>query len=267
VAPWVALAIYPLGNAVATAVGRSGFGLHQALASRYVSVAMLFWVSLVGIAASVGWRPAKRRLAVLLSASLITVLVGATWISGWATLRAYLGRAAEHPLAEQAILLAIDDERTLSFVTPAREQIAGIYSFLAATHHVPFDRPRPQAGVGDLEVELSAAPSPEVVGRFVGGRRAGDGYALAEGWVGLDRGQVDAVVLVDEHGQVHGEMVVGLPSRARASGRSGATTGWAGFVRLGPEATQLTAYARIRDQAVFNQLEGSHTAPAATPDG
>lgn len=44
-APWLALASYPLLAAVATAFGRAGFGLAQAASSRYTSIAVLAWAA------------------------------------------------------------------------------------------------------------------------------------------------------------------------------------------------------------------------------
>lgn len=43
-APWFALATYPLLCAVATATARAGFGLEQAITSHYTSIAVLAWI-------------------------------------------------------------------------------------------------------------------------------------------------------------------------------------------------------------------------------
>lgn len=56
-APWLSLALFALMSDGATAVGRAGFGVHQALQSRYITFANLFWVALLVV-----WAVAKKRL-------------------------------------------------------------------------------------------------------------------------------------------------------------------------------------------------------------
>ncbi len=46
---WIALGIYVLLSALAAASGRSGYGIHQALASRYTLFSSLFWISIIVI--------------------------------------------------------------------------------------------------------------------------------------------------------------------------------------------------------------------------
>ena len=45
--PWLVLVVFALMSDGATAVGRAGFGMHQALQSRYVTFANLFWCTLL----------------------------------------------------------------------------------------------------------------------------------------------------------------------------------------------------------------------------
>lgn len=49
--PWLCIAAFALGSALITAWGRAGFGLGQALSSRYITTSMLFWCALIGIIA------------------------------------------------------------------------------------------------------------------------------------------------------------------------------------------------------------------------
>jgi hypothetical protein len=43
--PWILLAVYAVASGVVTAIGRLGYGVDQALAPRYVSISLLFWVA------------------------------------------------------------------------------------------------------------------------------------------------------------------------------------------------------------------------------
>jgi len=47
--PWMGLVLYVFGSALITAAGRSGFGLEQAMTSRYMTMSSLYWYGLAGI--------------------------------------------------------------------------------------------------------------------------------------------------------------------------------------------------------------------------
>jgi len=59
--PWLLLVLFALLNAVLTGIGRAGFGLGQALSSRYATVAILFWIGWM-VAVSVAFREAFLQL-------------------------------------------------------------------------------------------------------------------------------------------------------------------------------------------------------------
>jgi hypothetical protein len=44
IVPWLQIAAFSLMSAVITAIGRAGFGVGQALSSRYATIALLFWL-------------------------------------------------------------------------------------------------------------------------------------------------------------------------------------------------------------------------------
>ncbi len=112
-APWLAIAVYALAAAFVTGVGRAGFGIVQAGSSRYTSIAVLLWASLV--AATCAVVPRERRaiafaavpIALVLAASLQQTRVGNTaWHAHTAEMRA--ARAA----------LAAGDLRGLPLIFP-----------------------------------------------------------------------------------------------------------------------------------------------------
>lgn len=76
-APFYALAVFPMLTALATAKGRAGLGMFQALDSRYTTVNELFWMALIGIGATFLTR---RRLPgpvpIATAAAAAAVLVG-----------------------------------------------------------------------------------------------------------------------------------------------------------------------------------------------
>jgi hypothetical protein len=50
VLPWFSLAVYSIVSAVITMFGRSGFGIRQAISSRYVTTSNLLWISVIVLA-------------------------------------------------------------------------------------------------------------------------------------------------------------------------------------------------------------------------
>ncbi len=47
--PWAGLILYVLGSATITAAGRAGFGLEQAMTSRYMTMTTLYWLGLIAL--------------------------------------------------------------------------------------------------------------------------------------------------------------------------------------------------------------------------
>jgi hypothetical protein len=74
-APWLALAAYPILSAVATASARGAFGVAQATASRYTSLSALAWIA--ALAATCAVVPRSARLPALQGALVVVVLAAA----------------------------------------------------------------------------------------------------------------------------------------------------------------------------------------------
>jgi hypothetical protein len=174
VAPWVVLQLYAVGNALGTAVARTGMG--GARSSRYASVAILFWIGTVVIGGLIAARTGARRPRVWtrLAVAAGLLLVAATWVHGRPILRAYRERAALHPLAELAIVHSVPDRLALDAVTPAPREIDLLRRFMETRRHVPFDQPPPATygqavAVGPAPAGLPALEEATVVATPVGG--------------------------------------------------------------------------------------------------
>lgn len=90
VLPWILLAAWVLGSAAIVGVGRLGFGLGQALSSRYTTISSFFWVSVavvvgVLVATLVERRAAAARttLAVVVGAVVLVIAAAASYTSVW----------------------------------------------------------------------------------------------------------------------------------------------------------------------------------------
>ncbi len=234
-AGWAMLAVWSTLTAVGIAVGRSGFGLEQALQSRYVTVAAPLWVGLVGLVVAAGRRQRgwMRGAALVLALALAT----ATMLRGLPVLRSYLHRAQMQPLARQALRLGVDDPQVLRFLTPAVPQLLRFRPYLKALHHVPFDdrearRPRTLPGMA-VSDDLLVLEGDVVVSQPVGDR-----WVRVEGWTARE---VD-LVAVDRAGRVVAEMVT--TPRLSGGPRWGPDRhGWAGYVRRGDANRRLEVVA------------------------
>lgn len=81
-APWVVLVLFALGSAAVASAGRCGFGLGQALTSRYITVTTPLWIALVVLTLRMlqhdpRWAGAQRRaFAVGVSAAAALAVLG-----------------------------------------------------------------------------------------------------------------------------------------------------------------------------------------------
>jgi hypothetical protein len=123
--PFVALGCYAVAGACLVALGRVQFGVHQALASRYVTFSYPFWVSLVALlfAASeqpsatlkpTRWWRAATRLALVGVAGLVVVCsaVGALLGYYWRYVPVQAVRStilAGQPLSDEALSVVYPD--------------------------------------------------------------------------------------------------------------------------------------------------------------
>ena len=120
VAPWLMLQLYGLGNAVLTAISRSGFGESQALSSRYASLSALFWIGLLTPFGIVAWRwrsaaPAGRRFAVPMAlAVLVFGLTMAMYQRGGRMIDGFAARGSRHGVATLALVHGIHDNDLLA---------------------------------------------------------------------------------------------------------------------------------------------------------
>jgi hypothetical protein len=113
-APWLAIATYPLLCALVTASGRAAFGLAQAEASRYTSIAALGWISVVAATFVAIPRGSRSVLFAGLPAALVVVVASLT--------QSYSGNEQWHGttvhLRAARAMLAAGDRRALPLLYP-----------------------------------------------------------------------------------------------------------------------------------------------------
>ncbi len=201
-APWLAVGVYGLTNAVVTAVARARLG--GARSSRYATLAALVWACLLVLAVWAVRRMTpglRRRLTAAALAVACVAGLAATWVRGVGLFTDYLDRAAFQPVAEIAWRYGIRDPEMLRSVSVATDQLWVVRPWMEALRHLPFR--------GSPEVVPGAPPPGDVRGRCGGTRVLGEVRASL-GEVVRVGGVVDGpwkgrrVVLVDRLGRVVG---------------------------------------------------------------
>ncbi len=274
-APFVMLSVYGLGTSLGTAVARSGFGLEQALSSRYTSLAILFWIGVLG---TVAWfagrstahlmplRPRARGWLVAgVVAALFTMFLVTTSLRGMAVRREYLDLAAWHPVAALALRHGVRDELVLTQVSSALSHFDDRH-WLKRMGHVPFTIPsRTPFKITVDSALLEEKPDPRVVGYFDGLLPVRNGAARAQGWAFARSGSLAEVLLLDGAGVVQGELVVGTPRPDVVMSPSFTDAprdcGVAGYVLASEGSGPLRMYARLKGDRRYAPLVGEHKVP------
>ncbi len=134
-----ALAVYPLVCAFATAFGRAGFGVDQALQSRYTTIGSIAWIAAGGLVASraARSRPApagRRRLGAALAGSIVfAYAVIANNLHGWVEWK----KAAANAATARTELLR-NDPAGLARIYPFRARGLMLAAEMRAVHDGPF---------------------------------------------------------------------------------------------------------------------------------
>lgn len=273
-APFAMLLLYGLFNGVGTAIGRAGFGVEQASSSRYSSLAMLFWLGLIGLAAmllaSAQASAARQRLVAILPLTILLVAAAATWLRSAEVRDRYLTQAAWHPLAEIALRQgAADDHWVLRHVNNIPGQLPQCLGWLQQLSHVPFDRPVPTGRTEVLDPALIRSEDALLVGQFDGLAAVPGGMLRAQGWAIALGGQLAEALLLDANGRICGELAVGLPRPDVAQRVSTVypRSGVFGYVAPGQASGPVRMVVRRLGERHYTPLRGQHRLPELTARG
>lgn len=271
--PWLLLALYAVLNAAITAVARVEWGADQARASRYTTVAALFWVSVLVLGALAvarvleeRQRMRRRALAVTAVAALAAVLGAVSYAVSWITseemveLRAQISREGLeclrfHRVASDACLGRL----SLFEVAELRARVERLERLRLG----PFSPARRGPA---LSAYTLATPSrtPGWVERVGTVSTGGSGSELVvSGWAADPfRDRAASTVLIVVGGEVVGRVA---PATVRADvatafGEAWASSGWSFRIpasRLAGGSHTLDAYAVTDDRRIVKLPPGS----------
>jgi hypothetical protein len=136
-ASWYALAAFPILCAIATASGRAGYGVDQALASRYTTISGLTWVVAVALAATrginVGRLTIGARYALVAGGTIFACAFVASTTLGW-----HEWRAQSSSLALARSELIQNNPAALPVLYPVRARVLMLLGEMRAVHDGPF---------------------------------------------------------------------------------------------------------------------------------
>ncbi|XSG84296.1 MAG: hypothetical protein ACPW60_11225 [Methylohalobius sp. ZOD2] len=272
-APWIMLQVYALGNAGMAALARAGFGLEQALSSRYASLPALFWLGLFMLALVAlqhRHRHPEASRSEIASAPVIACALGLIACTVYASLPLishFIARNKNKPLAMISLYTGAYDLSLLAdTVTPllAQPQLAGLMErelpLLKRFRHVPFDDTF--SACPPMGAVLPPAPINDAKVR--GFIDQVDGVAplvyRIRGWANADEEAIRCIALINRDRTVRGIAVPGLeprPDVVRHLGVTDPNSGWIGYARCQPGDLSLTA--QVSTATGWRRLNGSIT--------
>jgi hypothetical protein len=240
----IAAALFVLGMALLTALGRLRFGDAQALSSRYSSAALMFWAALIVIATvRLGRHAAHLRVAGM--AAMLPLLLGLAY---YQTSFAGQGRAWTLPRLEAttALLANVDDPQALVRIYPV-PAVPRDRAPMLREHHLSVFAEAWSGWLGTPLADHARLVDPaECRGGIDGIASVGTSDPKgwrANGWAwdAERRAVPPRVVIADAGGRVIGYGLSGFP---KANG--GAGGGWRGHFAVAP-AVSVIAYALLDD--------------------
>jgi hypothetical protein len=254
--------IFILGTAILTSLGRSGLGLTQATEDRYVTPAIIFWISLAASLASL--RPPNPVLAGLLRYGAFFVvatnlLVVLSHQAGYLKANAHLKNT--RLAAVSALLAEVYDKQILSILYPLPQQVPKNNQVLESRklsfHSLDWAALPGKNLTRDFDLPLSPhcrgyLDQAQVV------ESEKNSYQL-RGWAvdSATTKTADIVVLTTEDHSVVG---IAFASRPRADIRqhypNAIDSGWFGYARANPGQT-IKAYALVNDNRSVCLLRGN----------
>jgi hypothetical protein len=244
------LLLFVLGSAVMTALGRLHFGTDQALSSRYSTVALLLWLSLVVWLLRFVSQRSTLGLVVVQAGLLLLIALGAARLKY--PMRQAERRKLHANTASLAMLTGVFDQQALADIYPVsavpwrqasffKQQKLSIFATaLARDLNQPLSAVygmRPQPCWGEVTIAESIVEN------------AGSGLRLS-GWAWDSYGHrpVKEIVFAAE-GKIIGYATPGVwrpDLRLRLGSPTARRAGWIGYVGAVPQNTTVAAYATVK---------------------
>ncbi|MGB3513481.1 MAG: hypothetical protein WBA93_30570 [Microcoleaceae cyanobacterium] len=284
--PSLSIITYTLGTALMAAVSRSGFGVEQAIASRYATLPSLFWLSLIILIFLLiqQQQPTlkKQWYFVMPLVAVLTILTILMYRVGTEIFREIAHRATYQPLVGLSLQLGISDPVLIKEKVGNRPAaFLGLVDALKADGLVPFNRDIKKdnfcANLGEkINSDLLTAKLPEnLQGYFDSVTKFSSTTARVNGWVfvGMFHGtsveqkvkseksiQIKCIAILNQENVVKGFGMSGFPRAdvAELFGAEYELSGWKGYIQFSSEDV-LTAYVKFKNRQDWIALTNQHS--------
>ncbi|MDE5112099.1 MAG: hypothetical protein O4753_12855, partial [Trichodesmium sp. St7_bin2_1] len=274
--PWLSIVIYTFGTALMAAVSRSGFGIEQAIASRYGTLPALFWLSLIILIFL--WlqqqqlTPRKQWYFVTPLVAILTILIILMYRVGTETFREIAHRATFQPLVALSLQLGISDPTLIQEKVGNRPAaFLGLVDALKSDSLVPFNRDLKQdnfcANLDEkINSNLLTGKLPEnLQGYFDNVTKFSPTTARVNGWVSQVKSQFPAkgevksqenvqikcIAILNQENVVKGFGMSGFPRAdvAKLLGAEYEFSGWKGYIEVKSEKSKLKSQENVQISA------------------
>jgi hypothetical protein len=132
--PYLSLGLYAILSALATGLGRVGFGSSQAMSSRYVTISLLLWIALVILLFVLAKAAEIKSFQKFAACTLLIVFVGLVTLNSihW---RTFFSWRYEFLTPARAELFSLKDDDLLKRLFPSADYVR-MQTKLLATHHL-----------------------------------------------------------------------------------------------------------------------------------
>ncbi len=270
--PWLSIIIYTFGTALMAAISRSGFGINQAIASRYATLPALFWLSLIVLTIiMINQEPISetrffqktgflnrlsRKKPYFLTPviALITILSIFMYGVGGKTAEAIALRASYQPLVALSVQLNIVDPVLIQEKVGNRPAaFIDLLDALKKHNLVPFNKDVKKdnfcAPLGEkIDINLlTNEPQENLPGYFDPITKYTATTARVNGWVGSSD-KIKCIAILNQNQIVRGFGMSGFPRPdvAKIMGSDFKSSGWKGYIEASPDDI-LSAYVSFKN--------------------
>jgi hypothetical protein len=251
----VSLVVFAEG--FASALARYHLGIGQALASRYVSVVSMFWISIASLIVRLmlGVRPAPMRLQTMFCLAMVVAVAGLAF-QNVGDARDAAKRVIPMELDSNAMLVGVSDTEVLRVLFPRPNEVEAARQYLLRNRLSIFADDR-YTWIGRKLTDLAQVSGPDTCRGAIEtvSHASVQGGALVSGWAWAEREHhaPEQIVMVDDRG-----VIVGLASggieRHDVAAAAIDDAGWQGFAR---EAHNISAYVLSNKDRLACKLAGT----------
>jgi len=271
--PWLSIIIYTFGTALMAAISRSGFGIDQAIASRYATLPALFWLSLIVLTIiMINQQPIsetrffkktgfldklsrKKQYFLTPVVALVTILSILMYGVGGKTAEAIALRASYQPLVALSVQLNIVDPVLIQEKVGNRPAaFIGLLDALKMHNLVPFNKDVKKdnfcAPLG-AKIErnlLTNEPQENLPGYFDPITQYTATTGRVNGWVG-NSDKIKCIAILNQDKIVRGFAMSGFarPDVEKIVGSEVKSSGWKGYIEASPDDI-LSAYVSFKNR-------------------